>query len=292
MRVQAVTVPMTETILNNTTARLRKAGVESPRLEARLLLAHAMGASQEEIIAGRIAPDAAALSRFAAHVARREASEPLAYIVGKREFWSLDFAVGPGVLIPRPESETLIESALREFPAREAPLGVLDLGTGTGCLLIAFLEERPQATGIGADISGEALAWAEKNLQTHGMANRAHFVRGNWADSIEGKFDVIFCNPPYVTDAARALLDDGIARHEPDIALAGGVDGLDAYRQLAKHISGRLTAKGRAFIEVGKGQAADVAGIFRTSGLDVLRIASDLAQIPRCVVTAQKRENF
>ncbi len=280
----------TETLLDNAIVRLRAAGIESPRLEARLLLAHAMGVTQEDIIAGRVAPDTAALARLTAALARREAREPLAYILGKREFWSLDFAVGPGVLIPRPESETLIESALQEFPVPGASLRVLDLGTGTGCLLIAFLKEHGQANGVGVDISDEALAWAHKNVQAHGLANRTRLIRGNWAEGIEGRFDVIFCNPPYVANAARALLDHEVARHEPEIALAGGPDGLEAYRQLAPQIREHLDSHGKAFVEVGKGQAADVVAIFRASAFDVLRIASDLAQVPRCVVTAQRLE--
>ncbi len=275
---------MTTDILEQAVERLRAAGIESPRLEARLLLAHAMGVSQEDLIAGRVAPDAVALARFTAAVARRAGHEPLAYILGKREFWSLEFAVGPGVLIPRPESETLVEEAVKEFPEASSPLRVLDLGTGTGCLLIAFLKERSQAHGIGADISDEALGWAGKNVEAHGMSNRVKLMRGNWADGIGGIFDVIFCNPPYVTNAARALLADEIAHHEPEIALAGGPDGLDAYRQLAPQIREHLAPNARAIVELGQGQALDVAAIFRANSLEVMRVVPDMAQIPRCVV--------
>jgi release factor glutamine methyltransferase len=275
-------------ILGQAAERLRAARIESPQLEARLLLAHVTGESQEEIIAGRIVPDAAALARFTAALARRETHEPLAYILGKREFWSLDFAVGPGVLIPRPESETLVEAALREFPVREAPLRVLDLGTGSGCLLIAFLKERPQATGIGVDISTEALSWATKNVQAHGLSDRAKLIRGYWTEGIEGRFDVILCNPPYIEDADLASLEPEITRHEPNSALAGGRDGLAAYRQIAPQIRHHLALNGKAFTEVGKGQAADVAAIFRENALDVLSIVPDLAQVPRCVVAGMR----
>jgi release factor glutamine methyltransferase len=280
--------PPKEKLLHDATARLRAAGIESPQLESRLLLAHATGVSREDIIAGHVTPDAAALARFTAALARRMGGEPLAYILGNREFWSLDFAVGPGVLIPRPESETLVEEALREFPDKDAELRVLDLGTGSGCLLIAFLSERPQATGIGVDFSDAALAWARANMSAHGMEERIELIRDDWADGIKQGFNVIFSNPPYVTDAARALLDDGIARHEPELALAGGHDGLDSYRALAPQIRARLNPGARAFVEVGQGQATDVAAIFRAGHLDVLRTVADLAQVPRCIVAAPR----
>lgn len=247
-----------------------------------------MGLTQEAVIAGAM-PDAAQLASFTAMLARREAREPLAYILGKREFWSLEFAVGPGALTPRPESETLIEAALAEFPIADLPLRVLDLGTGTGCLLIAFLKERPQAFGVGIDISEKALTWARRNLGSHGMTNRARLSRADWTKGVEGAFDVILCNPPYVADAERASLAPEVARHEPEMALAAGKDGLDAYRQLGPRIGAWLRPKARAFVEVGQGQAADVAAIFGESGLDVVSIVPDLAQIPRCLVVALRQ---
>ena len=276
---------MSADILESAIERLRKAGIESPRLEARLLLAHAMNVSQEDVIAGRT-PDAATLDRLAALLARRERREPLAYILGKREFWSLDFAVGPGVLIPRPESETLIEAALKDFPDKKTPLNVLDIGTGSGCLLIAFLKERPQAHGVGVDISSEALAWAERNMRAHGQTNRVSLVRGDSARTIAGQFDVVLCNPPYVADAAFASLEPEVANYEPAIALKAGKDGLDAYRQLAPQIGEKLRPHGRAYLELGQGQATDVAALFEASGLVVARIVDDLARVPRCIVAA------
>lgn len=279
---------MTSDVLENAIECLRKAGIESPRLEARLMLAAAMGLTQEAVIAGA-APDATQLVRLNAMLARREAREPLAYILGTREFWSLDFAVGPGVLIPRPESETLIEAALAEFPIADLPLRVLDLGTGTGCLLIAFLKERPQAFGVGIDMSEEALTWARRNLGSNGMTNRARLARADWTKGVEGAFDVIFCNPPYIADAERVSLAPEVARYEPETALAAGKDGLDAYRQLGPRIGTWLRPEARAFVEVGQGQAADVAAIFGASGLDVMSILPDLAQIPRCLVVALRQ---
>lgn len=276
---------MSADILEKTIERLRAAGIESPRLEARLLLAHAMNTTQEDVIAGRI-PDSVALERLASLLLRREKREPLAYIVGKREFWSLDFAVGPGVLIPRPESETLVEAALEDFPDLAAPFRVLDIGTGSSCLLIAVLKERPQALGVGIDISPEALVWAERNLRVHGLANRISLVRGDGAQASHGAFDVVLCNPPYVADAQHALLEPEVANYEPAIALKAGKDGLDAYRQLAPRIREQLCPRGRAYVEVGQGQAADVAKIFETNGLSVLRTMDDLSKVPRCIVAA------
>ena len=275
---------MTSDVLENAVERLRKTGIELPRLEARLMLAAAMSISQEEVVSGRSQPEPSHLAKLNAMLLRREAREPLAYILGKREFWSIDFVVGPGALIPRPESETLIETALAEFPFADLPLRVLDLGTGTGCLLIAFLKERPQAFGVGVDISDMALAWASRNLGLHGMTNRARLSCADWTKRVEGTFDVILCNPPYVTDAERALLAPEVAQYEPEIALAAGKDGLDAYRQLATQIGSWLRPEGRAFVEVGKGQAMDVAAIFGDSCLDVVSIIPDLAQIPRVLV--------
>jgi len=271
-----------EKILSSATGRLRAAGLESARLEARLLLAHAMGIAQEDLIAGRTL-DAGATKRFEAMLARREKREPLAYILGKREFWSLDFAVGPGVLIPRPESETLIEAALGDFPDSAAPLRVLDIGTGSGCLLIAFLKERPQATGVGVDISPEALTWAERNLRAHGLPNRASLIEGS-ADSAEGQFDVVLCNPPYVADSAFESLEPEIVHYEPAIALKAGNDGLDAYRQLGPLLLNKLRPGGRTYVELAQGQATDVTKIFEACGLSVVRVADDLAKVPRCVV--------
>src|SRR5262245_27305810 len=188
-------------ILDDATTRLREAGVESARAEARLLLAHAMGVSREDLISGRVAPDRAALLRLEAALERRCAREPFAYIVGRKEFFSHDFEVGPGVLIPRPDSEALVEQALRSFPQAQQELQVLDLGTGSGCLLLTFLKQRTRACGVGTDTSEVALRYAQRNAKSLGVAQRVRFVRGDWAESLSGKFDVIFANPPYVTSA-------------------------------------------------------------------------------------------
>jgi release factor glutamine methyltransferase len=266
---------------------LRRARVESPRLEARLLLAHALDVTPEDIIAGgSLALDTEARARFDALIARRAAREPIAYILGRREFWSLGFAVGPGVLIPRPESEILVEKALSRCPDRGAELRVLDLGTGSGCLLLAFLSERPNAEGVGIDISPDALVFAARNAKTLGLADRATLVRGRWMESLKDPFDVIFVNPPYIRGGEIAGLDPDVACYEPNIALNGGADGLDAYRQIAAQLRPRLSPAGFALFEIGAGQQEDVKMIFTAHGLCVEGTICDLAGISRCIVVS------
>lgn len=271
------------TVLDEAASRLRSAGVDSPRAEARLLLAHAMSVRQEEIISGAH-PDDAALARFRAAVERRHAREPFAYIVGRREFFSLDFAVGPGVLIPRPETEMLIEEALRRYPQADATLRVLDLGTGSGCLLLAFLAERPRAEGVGIDKSDIALRFARRNAEHLGLAGRARFLCGNWAESVHARFDLIFANPPYVKSSDIPTLAPEVAAHEPAPALDGGPDGLEAYRRIAPALRGLLSPGGCAFVEIGEGQAEAVSAIFANANLEIDGTVTDLARINRCLV--------
>jgi release factor glutamine methyltransferase len=272
------------TILDEAAARLREAGVESPRSEARLLLAHAMGIPREDIISGAVTPDDAALVRFRDAVARRCAREPFAYIVGRREFFSLDFAVGKGVLIPRPESELLVEEALGRFPRGDENLRVLDLGTGTGCLLLAFLAQRAQAEGLGIDMSEAALGYARRNAQQLGLANRARFLRGDWGESVAGRFDVIFINPPYIKTAEIEMLAPEVAAHEPARALDGGKDGLDCCRKIAPALAELMSAKGCALVEIGEGQVEAASTIFEDSKLSVEGTVTDFARIHRCLV--------
>ncbi len=271
------------TILDEAALRLRNAGVDSPRSEARLLLAHAMGVRQENIISGE-RPDDAALARFRAAVERRSAREPFAYIVGRREFFSLDFAVGPGVLIPRPESEMLVEEALRRFARADETLRVLDLGTGSGCLLLTFLMERRNAYGVGIDRSDIALGFARRNAEQLGLARRARFLRGNWGESLRARFDLIFVNPPYVKRSDIPTLAPEVAVHEPATALDGGKDGLEAYRQIAPALRELLSPSGCAFVEIGEGQAEAVAAIFTNADLAIDGTVTDLARIHRCLV--------
>jgi release factor glutamine methyltransferase len=270
-------------VLDQAAARLATAGIESPRKEARLLLAHVLGVSQESLLMGVGEANAHQRASFDALIARRCAHEPVAYLLGRREFWSLSFAVGPGVLVPRPETETLIEEALRVFPATDAPLRVLDLGTGSGCLLLSFLHERKIAQGIGVDRSADALAYARANAHALGMAERVFFVQGDWSQSRQQSFDVIFANPPYIAESEWQELPQDVRDYEPRGALLAGDDGLSAYRSLAFAIPNLLRAGGGAFIELGAGQADKVSSLFTNSGLKA-RTVRDLAGIERCLV--------
>lgn len=261
--------------------RLAAAGIDSARLDARVLLAHAMTMPTETLVfAGT--PTPAQHELFDSLIARRAAREPLAYIVGRKEFWSLSFAVGPGVLIPRPETETLVEEAMRAFPDRMRPLDVLDLGTGSGCLLIAFLSEYPNARGVGVDVSDAALGWARRNAAGNGVDARCTWLEGGW-DAGGRRFDVIFSNPPYLARREHAALAPEIAYFEPPGALFGGEDGLDAYRVLGPAIARALKPGGWAGLEIGIGQMDEVCEILTRSGLVIAGVVPDLSGVPRCV---------
>lgn len=268
-------------LLRDAASRLRAAGIESHNREARLLLAHVLKIREEDVIAGTVEPDGDSRMRFEAIVARRTAREPLAYITGRKEFWSLPFKVAPGVLIPRPETETLVGEALRVFDKPDQDLRVLDLGTGSGCILLSFLNERPNAKGVGVDASPEALRVARENAETLGLAKRASFVPGGWEEGGKG-YDVIFCNPPYIRRDEIAKLEPELS-FEPRSALDGGEDGLDCYRALAPALRLSLGSNGYAFVELGHGQDDSVAAIFRGAGLVVAGFAPDLSGIPRCI---------
>lgn len=270
-------------LLSEAAARLAAAGIDNARAEARLLLAHALGVTRDETLGvTALAPEQQAA--FDALAARRAAREPLAYITGTREFWSLPLKVGPGVLVPRPETETLIEAALEAVPDRRAQLAVGDLGTGSGAILIAALKAFPHAVGLGLDTSREALAYARANGLAHNLSARAEFRLDDWADAPEDSFDLVFSNPPYISGAEIDRLEPEVARYEPRAALDGGADGLDAYRALAGLLPRLLTAKGMAVLELGAGQDAAMAAIFAGSGLEIRQIKPDLAGVPRALV--------
>ncbi len=230
---------------------------DNPRLEARLLLAHALGCSQNDLI--REPERAVDPASFDALLERRAQYEPIAHIVGRREFWSLRFEVSPATLIPRPDSETLIEAALEAFTGRVPPRRVLDLGTGTGCLLLALLHEYPSAFGVGVDLEPTAASLAQRNATQLGLTNRAGFVVGDWTNAICARFDLIISNPPYIADADMTKLMPDVALYEPRLALAAGVDGGDAYRAIIPALSGVLEPGGVAILEIGAGQA-DMVG--------------------------------
>ena len=279
---------MTESVLATLDAaadRLRAAGLEDPRFEARLLLGAALGVGVEALIGapGRLVENGER-RRIDALIGRRAAREPAAYILGEREFWSLPFKVSRDTLIPRPDSETLIEAALGEMPGRAAPRRLLDFGAGSGCLLLACLSEMPHATGIGVDISGPALVVARDNAERLGLAARARFLCGHWGRALSGGFDLIVANPPYIEDREMAALSPEITRFEPPSALAGGPDGMACYRALAPDLARLLNPAGLAVVEVGAGRADAVAAIMAGQGLVERGRRRDLAGVERCIL--------
>lgn len=251
---------------------------ETARLDAEILLAHVLGLERLAMLGGREPVGAAQAARFDTLLARRRRHEPIAYIIGQREFWSLDLRVTPDVLIPRADSETLIVAAL-ESGAR--PATILDLGTGSGALLLAALSQWPQAWGLGVDRSAAALRVARDNAQRLGFGDRAHFVRGDWGRALGARFDLILCNPPYVEAAAE--LGPDVADHEPATALFAGPDGLDAYREILPRLSGLLTDGGMAIVEFGVGQEAPLMALAAGQGLGT-RLRHDLGGRPRALI--------
>jgi release factor glutamine methyltransferase len=265
--------------LRDGAARLRHPVTDNPRLEARLLLAQAMGCAVADLLRD---PEATVpYTAYDTLVARRAAHEPLAYILGRREFWSLDFAVSPATLIPRPDSETLVEAALALCPA--GPARVLDLGTGTGCLLLSVLHERPDAFGIGVDLSPAAASLAATNAAALGLAQRSAFLCGDWSAALAGRFDVVLCNPPYIATGAIGGLMSDVSDYEPPLCLDGGVDGYDAYRRLLPDLPGLLRPDGAAVLELGMGQAATVTALAADAGLRA-DIRTDLGGVARAIV--------
>jgi release factor glutamine methyltransferase len=263
-------------------ARLRAAGIEAPRLEARLLLAEASGVEPEMLL--RELDAEAESSRYEMLLRRREAREPLALILGRREFWSMNVATSADTLIPRPESEVLIEAARAAFPdPAHPPRRILDLGTGTGCLLLAALAEFSTAFGVGLDVSPAAVSLARRNAAMLGFGNRIAFVVADWVRAVAGRFDLVIANPPYVASAEIPRLMPEVALYEPPSALDGGVDGLDAYRLLIPAIPQLLSTAGVAVLEIGFGQAKAVETLATGIGLTTLLIP-DLAGTPRAIV--------
>ena len=267
------------------TQRLAQAGVEAARSEAWLLLAAVTGRERATLITE--GPDGLTVDqerRLEAMVRRRLAREPIAYILGEKEFWSLPFRVSPAVLIPRPETETVVEAALARVPDRASPLRILDLGTGSGCLLLALLSELPQATGLGVDLSPSALALARANAGRLGLAGRAGFERRRWGAGLVGAFDLVVGNPPYVGAADLASLEPEVRKFEPRLALVAGPDGLDAYRALVPDCARLLAAGGALALEIGQRQGDAVAALLARHGLAVVERRLDLAAIERCLV--------
>ncbi len=265
--------------VSDAAARLA-AVAENPRLEARLLVARATGLSRGDLIRD---PQRLIDRRLVdAFVGRRARHEPMAHILGRREFWSLSFEVSRATLIPRPDSETLIEDALDAFAERAPPARILDLGTGTGCLLLALLHEFPTAFGVGVDKASDAAALAYRNARQLGLIDRAAFLAGDWTDPLRERFDLVVANPPYIAEGDMDALMPEVRDYEPQTALVAGADGGDAYRRIIPILRESMTARGVAVLELGHGQANLVERIARQSGFAVsLRL--DLAGIPRSI---------
>jgi len=269
---------------------LAAAGIEQPRMEARLLLAAAAGWPPEAMI-GRRSEELGgeAAGRAEAMLERRRRREPASHIFGRREFWGLEFVVTADVLDPRADSECLVEAALQRIGNRAAPLHVLDLGTGTGCLLLAILSELQNARGLGVDRSPSAVRVAEMNADRLGLSGRAGFTTGDWGAGLSGGFDLILTNPPYVPSGDIAGLQPEVALWEPRLALDGGPDGLQAYRRLGPEIARLLAPGGGAAIEIGSTQAAEVAAVLEPSGLRILECVRDLGGCERCLLVSGGR---
>jgi len=275
-------------VLAEAAAALSAAGVADPRRQARRLVSEALAIPQPDIFGHPdCALDEQQISRVRALLRRMVAGEPLSRIFERREFWGLEFSLSADTLDPRPDTETVIAAVLRRAPDRSAPLRLLDLGTGTGCLLLALLAEFPEASGVGIDIAEGAVRTAARNAVQLGLAHRARFFVGDWATAVSGKFDAILANPPYIVSEALALLPREVACHDPCRALDGGEDGLRSHRAIAEAALGLLSPDGILATEIGAGQVDSIIAIMRENSLVVDGIEKDLAGIARCVIASR-----
>jgi release factor glutamine methyltransferase len=260
------------------------AGLDSPALDARILVGAALGVSAHDLVLRPETPVGAEGARQIADFARRRLGhEPVARILGEREFWGMPFRLSPETLVPRPDTETVVRSALAALPDRSAPLTVLDLGTGSGCLLIALLHEFPAARGLGTDRSEGALRTARANAARNGVLERALFARCDWATAVRGPFGLVVSNPPYIATRVVESLAPEVREHDPGLALDGGPDGLDAYRAILAAAASLVAPDGLLTLEIGFDQADSVAALARQQGLAVSALDHDLSGQPRCL---------
>ena len=252
---------------------------DTARLDAELLMADALHIDRDKLILSP--PDRKVPDRFWSMVERRKSGEPVAYITGRRAFWNIELHVGPGVLVPRPDSEVLIRSAIEHFEGSAGPSRILDLGTGPGTLLLAAVDIWPDATGVGIDVSRRALSYASANARRLGFEGRIKLTQGDWAKGLAESFDLVLCNPPYVPEGAE--VGAGVREYEPDEALFAGKEGLDAYQELAPQLPRLLSAGGLAAIEIGFDQADAVTSLLARDGLTAT-VAQDLAGRARAVL--------
>jgi release factor glutamine methyltransferase len=260
-------------------ARQLNSSSDTARLDSELLMAEALHIDRDKLLLRP--PERAVPERFWDMVKRRLEGEPVAYITGRRAFWNIELHVGPGVLVPRPDSEVLIASAIEHFEGSAGPQRILDLGTGPGTLLLAALDIWPESTGLGVDVSRQALSYASANARRLGFEARLKLMQGDWAAGLVEKFDLILCNPPYIAEGAE--LGPGVREFEPDEALFAGREGLDAYRKLAPQLPRLLSRAGLAAIEIGADQAGSVSALLARDGLRA-EIAEDLAGRARAIL--------
>jgi release factor glutamine methyltransferase len=267
---------------------LDAAGFETAALDARLLLLAALAITATDLITrpeSLLSPDQA--ETLASFTRRRLDHEPVARIVGEREFWGLPFRLSAETLVPRPDTETVVETALDLIADRRAPLRIVDFGTGSGCILVALLHELRNATGLGIDLSFGALVTARANAHANGVGTRSRFALSRWADAVSGTFDLVVSNPPYIASGVIPTLDDEVRDYDPRLALDGGPDGLEPYRILLTEAGRLLSPGGLLVVEIGYDQAQDLTSLAGLHDLEILRIAHDLSGTPRCV--AMKR---
>ncbi|MDE2029159.1 MAG: peptide chain release factor N(5)-glutamine methyltransferase [Alphaproteobacteria bacterium] len=272
-------------VLATATQRLQAAGIDNPSFDARLLIGTALNLDRAQMLArARDGVSAEQHAHIKKLIARREVREPVARILGMREFWGLPFALNEATLEPRPDSETLIETTLKPLADRKTErLRLLDLGTGTGCLLLSLLHELPNASGLGIDLAPRAVEQAVQNAATLGLEKRASFRTGNWLDGIDETFDIIVSNPPYIrTDEIPALMPE-VRDHDPRAAHDGGADGLAPYRHLIPQLKNFLNPNGFAIFEVGHDQAQQVAALFAQNSFQNIEIHEDLSGNDRCI---------
>jgi len=272
--------------------RLQAAKIESASLDARIIMEQVLGVTREQLLFSLDLPiNDAQYAELKKLVEMREMRKPLAQIIGKREFWGLNFVVSDATLDPRPDSETLVEAVLARLKNRSEKLKILDLGTGTGCLLLSLLSELPNANGVAVDICEKALNIARQNALNLGISDRVQFICSNWAEkleNIEQGFDIIISNPPYIPSEEIKTLAPEVAKFEPIGALDGGVDGFDCYRKIIGQLPKLLAENGFAAFEIGMGQEKYLTKIAYNNGFEVIEIKKDLAGIARCVILKNK----
>lgn len=270
-------------LLSNSEERLKVVGIKRPKFESRLLMARAMGEKHPALLNPNSMVSLEIINKFEYFLTRRESREPISRIFGEREFWGLKFKINSATLDPRSDSETIIESALDAFHEDHPPLKILDLGTGSGCLICSLLKEFPSAIGYATDISYDAIFLAQRNAIENGLEERANFIVGDWDSAINSKFDLIVSNPPYIVSSEIDALEPEVSVFDPRMALDGGIDGLVTIRRLVKKLSDLAAPGARIFIEVGLGQADQTAALLESKGFFLRPHARDLAGRHRVV---------